>query len=225
MEENWINRTEILLGKPAIEKLKKSKVIIYGIGGVGSFAVEGLARVGVGQLVLVDPDKISITNLNRQIHANHETIGQAKVVAMKKRILAINPEAKVTIYEEKMEKEEEKIDPSFSYVIDAVDTITTKIKIIEKAKKMKVPIISCMGTANKLDPAQFEIIDIEKTSVCPLAKIIRKELKKRNIQGVKVLYSKEMPKKCVEQKAMGSVSFVPSIAGLRIAGEVIKEIL
>ena len=237
MQEKWNQRTEMLIGKEAVQKLEKAKVAVFGIGGVGSFVVEGLTRAGVGNLVLIDPDDISVTNLNRQIHATHRTIGESKVEVMRQRILDINPDANVEIYKgnEFEDGEENIISSSFSYIVDAVDTVTTKIKLIEKAKKENVPIISCMGTGNKLDSSKFEIADIYKTTVCPLAKVMRKELRKRNIQDLKVLYSKEEPIKVdtnIEESNLdrkksvpGSISFVPSVAGLMIAGEVIKDIL
>ena len=237
MQEKWNQRTEMLIGREAVQKLDKAKVAVFGIGGVGSFVVEGLTRAGVGNLVLIDPDDISVTNLNRQIHATHRTIGESKVEVMRQRILDINPDANVEIYKgnEFEDGEENIINSSFSYVVDAVDTVTTKIKLVEKAKKENVPIISCMGTGNKLDPSKFEITDIYKTTVCPLAKVMRKELRKRNIQDLKVLYSKEEPIKVdtnIEESNLdrkksvpGSISFVPSVAGLMIAGEVIKDIL
>ncbi len=226
MEETWTNRTELLIGKEGIKKLKRAKVIVYGIGGVGSFVVEGLVRSGIGHIVLVDQDVISISNLNRQIHASHKAIGREKTEVMKERILDINPELVVETYNaQEIEKEEELINGTFSYVIDAVDTVKTKLKIIEKAKIEKVSVISCMGTGNKLDPTRLEIADIQKTSVCPLARVMRKELKKRKIQKVKVLYSKEEPISVKEAGVPGSISFVPSTAGLIIAGEVIKDII
>ena len=227
MEERWTSRTELLIGKKAIEKLEKSKVAIYGIGGVGSFATEGLVRAGIGHIVLIDNDIISISNLNRLIHANIQTIGKKKTEVMKERILNINPKLKVETYmaHEIKGGEENLIDASFSYIIDAVDTVSTKIKLMEKANQSKVPILSCMGTGNKLDPTKFEITDIEKTSVCPLAKVIRKEAKKRNLHNIKVLYSKEEPKQVKNQETVGSISFVPSVAGLIIAGEVVRDII
>ena len=225
MEENWNARTEKLIGKDGVRKLEDAKVIIYGIGGVGSFAVEGLVRAGVGKLVLVDPDKISESNINRQIHSNVNTIGKSKVEVMKKRILEINPKANVEIYNPKNLdfEEQELIDDSFSYVIDAVDTVKTKINIIERAKEKGVPVISAMGAGNKLDATKFEVVDISKTDVCPLARTIRKELRKRNIYDVKVVYSKEEP--VIKEKVPASISYVPSVCGLIIAGEVIKDII
>lgn len=237
MQENWKQRTEMLIGEEALKKLEKARVAIFGIGGVGSFVVEGLTRAGVGNLVLIDPDDISITNLNRQIHATHSTIGKSKVDVMKERILDINPIANVEIYKgnEFDDGEENIINSNFSYVVDAVDTVTTKIKLIEKAKQENVPIISCMGTGNKLEPSKLEITDIYKTTVCPLAKVMRKELRKRNIKHLKVLYSTEKPIKTeidikednfLRRKSVpGSISFVPSVAGLMIAGEVVKDII
>lgn len=228
--QNQFTRTELLIGKEGLEKLKNAKVAVYGVGGVGSYVVEGLARAGIGHLVLIDNDYVDITNINRQVHATHTTIGKSKVEVEKERILEINPNAIVETYQtNKFERpEEEIIDSSFVYVVDAVDTVTTKLKLIEKAKTENVPIISAMGTANKLDPTKFEVSDIYKTSVCPLCKVMRKELKKRNIPKLKVIYSKEEPIKVEEvdgNRTLGSVSFVPSVAGLIIAGEVIKDII
>ena len=230
MQEKWNQRTEMLIGKEAVQKLEKAKVAVFGIGGVGSFVCEALARAGIENLILVDYDKIELTNLNRQIHALHSTIGEQKTEAMKNRILDINPKAKVETYNNKetKEKEEELINETINYVIDCVDTITTKLKLIETAKRKNIPIISSMGTGNKLDPTKFEITDIYKTSVCPLAKVMRKELKKRNIKNLKVVYSKEEPKTQIEnqeKRTPASISFVPSVAGLIIASEVVKDIL
>lgn len=224
MEEKWNDRTKLLIGDKGIEKIEKAKVIIFGIGGVGSYVAEALARVGVGKITLVDGDVISVSNINRQIHATHNTVGRLKVEAMKQRILEINPNIKVVDIAQIGKNEEELIDNTFSYVVDAVDTVSTKIKLIEKAKQENIPIISAMGAGNKLDPTRFEIADIEKTSVCPLAKVIRKELKKRNIRKVKVVYSQEEPIK-TEGKTPGSISFIPSTVGLIIASEVVKDIL
>ena len=228
MEEKWNSRTELLIGKENIEKLAKAKILVYGIGGVGSFVVEGLSRAGIENFILVDNDVISPSNLNRQIHATVLNIGRLKVDCMKERIISINPNAKVETHlpEDIEDGEESLIDNTISYVIDAVDTVTTKLKLIQKAKEQKVPIISCMGTGNKLDPSKFEITDIYKTSVCPLAKVMRKELKKRGIQDLKVLYSKEEPIKHEEQSRVpASISYVPSVAGLMIAGEVIRDMI
>ena len=228
MEEKWKSRTELLIGKDNIQKLANSKVIVYGIGGVGSFVVEGLVRAGVENIILVDNDVIAPSNLNRQIHATISNIGKLKVDCMKERILSINPKVNVETYiPQNIENGEETlIDNTIDYVIDAVDTITTKLILIQEAKEKQIPIISCMGTGNKLDPTKFEIVDIYKTSVCPLAKVIRKELKKRGIQDLKVLYSKEEPiKHDMESRTPASISFVPSVAGMIIAGEVIKDII
>lgn len=199
-----------------------------GFGGVGSFTVEGLARAGVGHLILVDYDKYDITNINRQIGAMHSSIGKYKVDVIKERILDINPNAKVEAYKpDELEVEENNlIDASITYVVDAIDTMTAKIKIIEKCKEENVKIITATSTGNKLDPTKFEVADISKTSVCPVCKILRKELKKRNIDNLKVVYSKENPiKPNGDDRTLGSISFVPSVAGLIIAGEVIKDII
>ena len=228
MKEEWKSRTELLIGKENIQKLAKSKVIVYGIGGVGSFVVEGLVRAGVENIILVDGDMIALSNLNRQIHATISNIGKLKVDCMKERILSINPKVNVETYipQDIENGEEMLIDDTIDYVVDAVDTITTKLKLIQKAKDKQIPIISCMGTGNKLDPTKFEIADIYKTSVCPLAKVMRKELKKRGIQDLKVLYSREEPiKHDMESRTPASISFVPSVAGMIIAGEVIKDII
>lgn len=228
MKEKWNARTELLIGKEKLEKLEKAKMIVYGIGGVGSFAVEGFIRAGIENIILVDNDVISPSNLNRQIHATISNIGKLKVDCMKERILSINPKANVQTYlpQDIENGEETLIDDTIDYVVDAVDTITTKLKLIQTAKENQIPIISCMGTGNKLDPTKFEITDIYKTSVCPLAKVMRKELKKRGIQDLKVLYSKEEPiKHDVESRTPASISFVPSVAGMIIAGEVIKDII
>ena len=225
MEEQF-SRTELLIGKDGVEKLKKSKVAIFGLGGVGSYVVEALARVGVGNFILVDNDIISETNINRQIIATYKTIGKPKIQIEKERILEINPNAKVKIFKEFfMPESPDFIDENVSYIVDAIDTITAKIELVVRAKKMNKPIISCMGTGNKLDPTKFEVTDIYKTSVCPLAKVMRKELKNRKIDNLKVLYSKEEPIKLNNKQVPGSISFVPSVAGLIIAGEVIKDII
>ena len=226
--EEWKLRTELLIGKENIQKLANSKIIVYGIGGVGSFVVEGLVRAGIENIILVDNDVITPSNLNRQIHATISNIGKLKVDCMKERILSINPNVNVETYiPQNIENGEETlINNTIDYVVDAVDTITTKLKLIQRAKEKQVPIISCMGTGNKLDPTKFEITDIYKTSVCPLAKVMRKELKKRDIQDLKVLYSKEEPiKHEMESRTPASISFVPSVAGMIIAGEIIQDIM
>ena len=228
--ENQFSRTELIIGKEKVEILKKAKVAVFGIGGVGSYVVEGLARAGISNFILVDNDEVSISNINRQIIALHSTVGKAKVEVAKSRILEINPEASVEIYQEFFMPETEGIlDESIDYIVDSIDTVTAKLELIERANKLNIPIISCMGTGNKLDPTRFEITDINKTSVCPLAKVMRKELKQRGIKKLKVLYSKEEPIKVEvsegEKRTPGSISFVPSVAGLIIAGEVIKDII
>lgn len=230
--QNQFSRTELLIGKEAVEKLHNSKVAVFGIGGVGSFVVEGLARSGVGNFILIDNDKVSLSNLNRQIIATHKTIDKNKVDVAKTRILDINPNAKVEVYQEFFMPETEGIiDETIDYIVDCVDTVTAKIELVVRADKLNIPIISSMGTGNKLDPTRFEITDIYKTSVCPLAKVMRKELRERNIKKLKVLYSKEEPIKIngiPEENGKippASISFVPSVAGLIIAGEVIKDII
>ena len=226
---NQFSRTELLIGKDGIDKLQNAKVAVFGIGGVGSFVVEGLVRAGVGHLIIVDYDKYDITNINRQLGALHSTIGKYKVDVMKERILDINPNATVEAYRpDEIEGGETNIlDSSISYVVDAIDTMTNKIKLIEKAKAENIKIITAAGAGNKLDPTKFEVADIYKTSVCPVCKILRKELKKRNIKDLKVVYSKEIPHKpdIDKEKTLGSISFVPSVAGLIIAGEVVKDII
>ncbi len=237
---NQFSRTELLIGTDKIKKLKQAKIAIFGIGGVGSFTVEGLVRAGIENFVLVDNDKISLTNLNRQIHATTKTIGKYKVDVMKERILDINPNAKVEIYRQFYIPNEKNniLNKSITYIVDAIDTVTAKIELVIQAEKLNIPIISSMGVGNKLDPTKFEITDIYKTSVCPLAKIIRKELKARGIKKLKVVYSKEEPIKileknnfeqqseqCNNKQIVGSISFVPSVAGMIIASEVVKDII
>lgn len=225
---NQYSRTELLIGTENVEKIKKAKVAIFGLGGVGSYSVEALARVGIGHLVLVDYDQYDITNINRQLGAIHSNIGKYKVDVMKERILEINPNAIVEAYRpDQIEGGEENIlDSSFTYVVDAIDTMANKLKVIEKCKKENVKIITATGAGNKLDATQFEVADIYKTSVCPVCKILRKELKQRKIKKLKVVYSKEIPKKPENgEKTLGSISFVPSVMGLIAAGEVIKDII
>ncbi len=223
---DFLERTRTLIGDNAIEKLKKSRVIVFGIGGVGGYTVEALVRSGIGEIDIVDNDKVSISNLNRQIVALNSTIGEYKVDVMKKRALDINPDLKINTYKLFFdEKTKAEIDfLKYDYIVDAIDSVKSKLLLIELTKKDKIPIISSMGTGNKLNPLEFEIADIFKTSVCPLARIIRTELKKRGIKDLKVLYSKEKPYKD-GSKVPSSISFVPSIAGLIIASEVIKDII
>ena len=228
--QDWLSRTEGLIGRENVEKLNNKKVAIFGIGGVGSYVVEALARVGIGRFILVDSDDVSITNINRQIIATTRTIGEPKVEVAKDRILEINNKAKVEVYKEFFTSNTKGIlDDSISYIVDAVDTLTAKIELVVRANKLDIPIISSMGTGNKLDPTRFEVSDIYKTSVCPLAKIMRKELKKRNISKLKVVYSKEEPiKTSISENGKivpASISFVPSVAGLIIASEVIKDLI
>ena len=228
---NQFSRTELLIGKEAVEELKKAKIAVFGIGGVGSFVVEALARAGVENFILVDNDKISLSNLNRQIIATNKTIGRYKVEVAKERILEINPNANVEIYQEFFMPESKGIlDKTVDYIVDAIDTITAKIELVMRANKLNIPIISSMGTGNKLDPTKFEVTDIYKTSVCPLAKVMRKELRTRGIKKLKVVYSKEEPikvdvKYINNKQVPGSISFVPSVAGLIISGEVVKDII
>ena len=231
MEESAFGRTKILIGDECLEKLKNAKVAVFGVGGVGSFVVEALARAGVGCFVLIDKDQVSLSNINRQLIATHKTIGKLKVDVAKERILSINPEAKVETFAEFfMPGNTNILNNSITYIVDAIDTVTAKIELVMQAQKLGVPIISSMGTGNKLNPCLFEITDIYKTQVCPLAKVMRKELKQRSVKHLKVLYSKEEPLKSgiigENGKAIpGSISFVPSVAGLIIAGEVIKDLL
>lgn len=231
MEENAFCRTEYLIGQEALQKLKNSKVAIFGIGGVGSYVVEALARSGVGSFVLVDKDTVSISNLNRQLIATLDTIGKNKVDIAKERILSINPNAKVKTFADFfMPGSTNILDNSITYIVDAIDTVTAKIELVIQAKKLDIPIISSMGTGNKLDPTKFEISDIYDTSVCPLAKVMRKELKSRNISHLKVLYSKEKPIKTniIDENGKlipGTISFVPSVAGLIIAKEVVFDLI
>lgn len=232
------SRTELLIGKENVEKLHNKKVALFGIGGVGSFVLEALARAGIENFILVDKDEVDITNLNRQIIATHSSIGRAKVDIAKERVLDINPNAKVETYKEFFMPETKGIlDNTIDYIIDCMDTVTAKIELVVRANNMNIKIISCMGTGNKLDPTKFEVSDIYKTSICPLAKVMRKELKSREIKKLKVLYSKEEPIKHNNKKdtngekssnikpVPASISFVPSVAGLIIAGEVIKDFI
>ena len=225
--ENQYTRTELLLGEEGVAKLKQAKVAVFGIGGVGGYVVEALARSGVGSFVLVDSDTVNVTNINRQIIATHDTIGRYKTEVMKERILSINPEAEIEIRNCFFlpENREEFDFTQYSYVVDAVDTVTAKIELIMQAQEAGVPVISSMGAGNKLDASAFEVADIYKTSVCPLAKVMRRELKKRNVKHLKVVYSKEEPIKHEAGRLPGSIAFVPSVAGLIIAGEVVKDLV
>ena len=254
MEE--FSRTELLIKKEGIESLQNSTVAIFGVGGVGGFVVEALARAGVGTLHIIDHDTVSISNLNRQIIATHQTIDRKKVDVMKERILSINPYCNVKIYDDKTGKwgtahsvhvkRPRNSSPDFflpetanhfpfdefDYIVDAVDTVTAKIKLVEISQEKKIPIISSMGTGNKLDPTKLEVTDIYKTSICPLARVMRRELKKRKIPALKVVYSTEKPIETdapvdpeTHKKTPGSISFVPSCAGLIIASVVVRDLL
>lgn len=246
---NEFSRTELLLGAERMERLKKASVAVFGIGGVGSFTAEALARCGIGKLVLFDDDRICLTNINRQIIAARSTVGKPKIEVMRDRILDINPAAEVELHPTfySAENADEFDMTQWSYVVDAVDTVSAKLVLIERAKAAGTPIISCMGAGNKLDPTRFEVADIYETSVCPLAKVMRRELRKRGIDHLKVVYSKEEPltpagddsnsckfhcicppgtkRKCsIRRQVPGSISFVPPVAGLILAGEVVKDI-
>lgn len=243
------SRTELLLGKEAMERLSNARVAVFGIGGVGGYVCEALVRSGIGTFDLIDDDKVCLTNLNRQIIATRKTVGKYKTEVMKERILDINPKAVVNIHNCFFlpENADEFPFEKYDYVVDAVDTVTAKIAIIMKAKEKNVPVISSMGAGNKLDASMFRVADIYKTKVCPLAKVMRRELKKRGVKKLKVVYSEELPTrlledmsiscrnhcicppgaqhKCTERRDIpGSVAFVPSVAGLIIAGEVIKDL-
>lgn len=226
--QNWLNRTETLIGKENIRKLQNSNVIVFGLGGVGSYTVEGLVRSGIQNICIVDKDIVDITNINRQLVADIETIGRNKVDVQEERILRINKTAKVIKINKFVKKDNiEEIMKSFphiDYVIDAIDTVSSKLEIIKYCYLNNINIISSMGTGNKLDASRFEITDIFKTSVCPLAKVMRKELKKLDIKSLTVLYSKEEPIK-TNLNTPASISFVPSVAGLLIAGKVVKDLI
>lgn len=246
---NQFSRTELLFGKEAMDRLAASRVAVFGVGGVGGYVVEALVRSGVGAIDLIDDDKVCLTNLNRQIIATRSTVGKYKADVMRDRILDINPECKVTVYKcFYLPENKDAFDFSqYSYVVDAVDTVTAKVQLVMQAKETKTPIISSMGAGNKLNPAAFEVADIYKTSVCPLAKVMRHELKKRGVKKLKVVYSREYPTRPIEDMAIscrtncicppgakhkcterrdipGSNAFVPSVAGLIIASEVIKDL-
>lgn len=220
------SRTSQLIGEEKLTKLRLSNIAIFGIGGVGSFVVEGLARCGVSNFVLIDNDVIDVTNINRQIMALHSTIGLAKVDVAKNRILNINPKANVITYNYFYDQNApQEFLYDCDYVVDAIDTVSSKLTLIEECNKKNIPIISCMGTGNKLIPTLFEVSDIFSTSVCPLCRVMRRELKKRNIKTLKVVYSKEVPNQTDKTVSVpASISFVPSVAGLIIASEVVKDI-
>jgi tRNA A37 threonylcarbamoyladenosine dehydratase len=222
--ENQFERIGLLIGDDAVRTLSRSRVAVFGVGGVGGFVIEALARSGVGAIDLVDSDRVDLTNLNRQIIALHSTVGKYKTEVMRERILDINPDASVTVHNcFYLPETSNQFDfASYDYIVDAVDTVTAKIQLVMDAKKAGVPIISSMGAGNKLDPTKFQVADIYKTSVCPLAKVMRRELKKRGIDRLKVVYSTEPPVK--KARTPGSAAFVPSVAGLIIAGEVIKDL-
>lgn len=246
---NQFSRSELLLGKEAMEKLSNARVAVFGIGGVGGYVVEALARTGVGAFELIDDDKICLTNINRQLIATRSSVGKYKAEVMRERILDINPQAQVNIHKcFYLPETADAFDfAQYSYVVDAVDTVTAKIDIIQKAQSVRTPVISCMGAGNKKDPSKFQIADIYKTSVCPLAKVMRRELRKRDVKKLKVVYSTEKPTRPVDDMAIscrtncicppgtkhkctdrrdipGSLAFVPSVAGLMIAAEVVKDL-
>lgn len=241
--ENQFSRTELLLGTKAMEKLAGARVAVFGIGGVGGYTVEALVRSGIGEIDLIDSDTVSLTNLNRQIIATKSSIGKYKVDVMRERIMDINPDVKVHVHKcfYLLETKDQFDFSQYDYVVDAVDTVTAKLQIVEEAEAAGVPVISSMGAGNKLDPTAFQVADIYKTSVCPLAKVMRRELKKRGIKKLKVVYSQELPvmpdpellrsygeetSSTAPQKRSvpGSVAFVPSVAGLILAGEVIRDL-
>lgn len=242
------SRTELLLGADALARLDASTVAVFGIGGVGSWAAEALARSGVGGFVLVDDDAVCVTNINRQLVALRSTIGRPKVEVMAERILAINPKARVTTFQEYYcaESAQRLLQPGLSYVIDAIDTISAKVDLIERSQAMGIPLMSSLGAASKLDPTRLEVADISETSICPLARVVRKELRKRGILHLKVVYSREPPIKVVEsdnpcrsdcvcprknrvcgvkRSIPGTVAFVPPVAGFIIAAEVVRELI
>ncbi|NMC33449.1 MAG: tRNA threonylcarbamoyladenosine dehydratase [Veillonellaceae bacterium] len=246
----YFSRTELLIGSAALQKLAASHVMVFGIGGVGSFVVEGLVRAGVGKLTLVDDDQICPTNINRQLHATSRTIGRPKVEVMRERVLEINPRATVTGIAKFYlpENAEEFFATPCDYIVDAIDTVTAKIDLIVRAQAKGIPVISCMGAGNKMDPTRFEVADIFSTSVCPLAKVMRYELRARGVKALKVVYSKEKPLALqsnpeparyadggcssaekrpgtARRQIPGSISFVPSVAGLILAGEVVKDLI
>ncbi|MEG0857592.1 MAG: tRNA threonylcarbamoyladenosine dehydratase [Terrisporobacter sp.] len=250
MSQNSLTRTELLIGSEGIDKLKNAKVVVFGVGGVGSFTVEALTRAGIGNIILVDDDTVCVTNLNRQIHATEVTVDRVKVEVMKERVLSINSKCNVTTKQIFVTPENIKniIPDDTDYVVDAIDTITAKLALVEYCTEKNIKIMCSMGTGNKMDPTKFEVADIYDTKVCPLAKVMRYELRKRGIKKLKVVYSQEIPtrpnkgpvpvvkendinkvegEKRIKPKRQtpGSISFVPPVAGMIIGGEVIKDIL
>lgn len=249
MLQHQFSRTELLIGKEALEKLRNSKVVVFGIGGVGSFTVEALARAGIGTLVLIDDDTVCLTNLNRQIHATMDTVSKSKVEVMKERILKINRKCNVITHQVFVTEENipEIITEDVDYVVDAIDTVSAKIALAVYCEKNNIRLMSSMGTGNKLDPTQFKVTDIYKTKVCPLAKVMRYELKRRGVKKLKVVYSEEIPlkpksedvvtcktgcvctggtKKCtIRRQIPGSISFVPPVAGMIIGAEVVNDLI
>ncbi len=227
-------RTELLIGKENLNKLQHSHIIVFGVGGVGGFAIEALVRSGIGEISIVDFDTVDLTNLNRQIIATQNSIGKLKTSVMKDRLFSINPNVIVHEFPEKFSMENSDLffkDKKYDYIVDAIDLVTSKLALAEIAKNLSIPIISSMGTGNKIEPTMLEVADINKTSVCPLARVMRKELKNRGIKKLKVIYSKELPKKPFNESGsrekkvnVGSIAFVPSTAGLIIASEIVKDL-
>lgn len=231
--ESQVSRTELLLGKDGMKKLKESTIAVFGIGGVGSYAAESLVRSGLGNIILVDYDIIDLSNINRQVHATLNTVGLLKVDVMRDRLLEINPSLNIKVIKEAyVDKKKDKfLSLNYDYVVDAIDMISSKISLIENCKQMDISIISCMGAGNKLNPTMLKVGDIYETNTCPLAKVMRKELRKRNIKDLKVVWSDEKPIKVylenegVRKSTPGSISFLPSVAGLIISSEVIKDLI
>ena len=236
MSRNQFTRSEMVMGADGLEKLKNAKVAVFGVGGVGSFSIEALARVGVGHLVLIDFDTVDITNVNRQIHAFPDTVGQSKVELMKDRIERIQPGIQVTLHNMKYNSETatQIFDPTWDYVIDAIDMVSSKLDLIQRCWENKVPVISSMGTGNKMDPTRFSIVDISKTHTCPLAKVMRKELKARGVKKLNVCFSDEPAVKPLNldpnldnprKQPPGSMAFVPSVAGMICASKVVRDLI
>ncbi|MGL5647116.1 MAG: tRNA threonylcarbamoyladenosine dehydratase [Clostridium sp.] len=239
MEKHTLTRTELVIGSEGLNRLRNSKVVIFGVGGVGGFATEALVRAGIGEIVIVDNDTVDITNLNRQIIATYDTVGKVKVDVMKERIESINKDCKITTFMEFVTPDniEMFLDDSVDYVVDAIDTVTAKIALAKYCYENDIKIMSSMGTGNKMNPTMFQVSDVHKTKVCPLAKVMRSELKKRGVKKLKVVYSEEIPVKpniemvseivkgTKKRQTPGSMSFVPPVAGMIIASEVVKDII